>query len=80
MVRSDFKGLGLGYGLLGKVIRYSKERGWAGLRGQVLTENGAMLELARDLGFKPQGRPDHGVIDLYLVLRSENDAPVQLDL
>lgn len=72
VVRSDFKGMGLGYGLLGKIIRYSKERGWTGLSGQVLTENGQMLELARDLGFKPVGRPERGVTNLYLDLNAEN--------
>ncbi len=72
VVRSDFKGLGLGYGLLEKIIRYSKARGWAGLSGQVLTGNGQMLELARDLGFKPVGRPEHGVTNLYLKLGAEN--------
>ena len=38
------------------------------------------LKVGRSISHELDGRPDHGVIDLYLVLRSENDAPVQLDL
>jgi acetyltransferase len=51
LVRSDLKGQGLGALLMRKLIRYCRERGTRELWGSVLTENSAMLHLARALGF-----------------------------
>ena len=55
LVRSDLKGQGLGTLLMHKLIRYCRERGTGELRGDVMTENAAMLQLARRLGFKVRG-------------------------
>jgi acetyltransferase len=55
LVRSDLKGQGLGTLLMRKLIRYCRERGTGELRGDVMTENTAMLQLARSLGFKVRG-------------------------
>jgi acetyltransferase len=51
LVRSDLKGQGLGTLLMQKLIRYCRERGTRQLWGSVMTENTAMLQLARRLGF-----------------------------
>lgn len=51
LVRSDLKGHGLGTLLMRKLIRYCRERGTRELRGDVLSDNFAMLHLSRSLGF-----------------------------
>lgn len=51
IVRSDMKGQGLGWHQLEKMIRYCRARGTKQLVGQVLSENKAMLGLAKRLGF-----------------------------
>ena len=56
LVRSDLKGQGLGTLLMRKLIRYWRERGTRELWGSVLAENGAMLQLARSLGFRVRAR------------------------
>lgn len=56
LVRSDLKGQGLGTLLMRKLIRYCRERGTRELCGSVLTENAAMLHLARSLGFRMRAR------------------------
>jgi acetyltransferase len=59
IVRSDMKGHGLGHALVGKIIRYARDRGLRELRGQVLQDNRAMLALAEELGFERGGGPRH---------------------
>jgi acetyltransferase len=52
LVRTDFKGRGLGTALMKLVIRYGRaERYWM-ITGDVLAENHAMLRLCRELGFE----------------------------
>ncbi len=70
IVRSDFKGRGLGKAMLEKLIRYCRSRGTRRLVGQVLDSNRAMLGLARDLGFEVESE-DAGVIDVGLALQGE---------
>ena len=55
LVRSDLKGQGLGTLLMHKLIRYCREHGTRELRGDVMSENAAMLHLAKTLGFKVCG-------------------------
>jgi len=55
-VRSDLKRQGLGALLLHKLIRYCRERGTRELRGDVLSDNLAMLHLSNALGFRVCGR------------------------
>jgi acetyltransferase len=68
IVRSDVKGQGLGRALLEKMIRYCRGRGTGELMGQVLTENTAMLSLARKLGFESQFDREAGNLEIRLQL------------
>lgn len=52
LVRSDFKGHGLGEVLMKKIIGYCRQRGTAELVGDILRENQAMRALANELGFR----------------------------
>jgi acetyltransferase len=55
LVRSDLKGQGLGTLLMRKLIRYCRGHGTRELRGDVLSDNVAMLRLSRSLGFCVRG-------------------------
>ena len=50
-VRSDWKGRGLGYLLMTRLIDVARRRGIGELVGEVLRENAAMLQMCRALGF-----------------------------
>jgi acetyltransferase len=50
-VRSDWKGHGLGYLLMTRLIAVAREWGIGELVGQVLRENKPMLDMCRELGF-----------------------------
>jgi acetyltransferase len=50
-VRSDWKGRGVGYLLMTRLIEIAKQRGITELVGEVLRENGPMLQMCRELGF-----------------------------
>ena len=50
-VRSDWKGRGLGYPLMKRLIDVARQRGIGELVGQVLRENEPMLQMCRELGF-----------------------------
>jgi acetyltransferase len=69
VVRSDWKGLGLGRVLLDKLIRYCRSRGTGELVGQVLAGNRPMRRLAQDTGFRERLDPDEGVVEVRLALR-----------
>jgi acetyltransferase len=51
MVRSDFKGRGLGWHLMNDILAYAKARGLKRLYGDVLRENATMLQMTDELGF-----------------------------
>jgi acetyltransferase len=72
IVRSDLKGQGLGRLLMGRVIDYARSRGTRRLVGDVLSENTAMLKLARLSGFTvdPSGS-DGGVVHIVRPLQGE---------
>ncbi len=57
-VRTDWKGHGLGYELLGRIIAVARSRGIGELYGDVLQENGAMLKMNREHGFTLTPHPD----------------------
>lgn len=61
-VRSDQKGHGIGYFLMGRIIAYARSRGIRVLRGDVLRENRLMLDLCRDLGFELAALPEDAEI------------------
>jgi acetyltransferase len=51
VVRSDWKGHGLGLVLTQEIIRWARDRGIEDLYGTILAENAPMIALARKLGF-----------------------------
>jgi acetyltransferase len=57
-VRSDWKGRGVGWALMEKLVDAARHCGLATLSGLVLTENRNMLRFCRDLGFTIAGDPD----------------------
>jgi acetyltransferase len=69
IVRSDLKARGLGQLLLQRLIEYARDRGTQRLVGDVLHENAAMLQLARDNGFAVDAvRSDGEVVRVVLAL------------
>jgi acetyltransferase len=50
-VRSDWKGRGLGWALMQKMIDYARSKGIRELFGYVLRENETMLTMSRQMGF-----------------------------
>jgi acetyltransferase len=64
-VRSDLKRQGLGRLLMAILIDYCRERGARQIVGEALAENGAMLELAKCLGFQ-LAPPADGVVQMRL--------------
>ncbi|MDJ0947502.1 MAG: GNAT family N-acetyltransferase [Alphaproteobacteria bacterium] len=69
VVRSDLKGQGLGTALLVKMIDYCRARGTREMVGQILTNNRAMLGLAKRLGFERIGMIDHEAVEMLLDLQ-----------
>jgi acetyltransferase len=51
LVRSSVKGHGVGFLLMRRVIDYAKEKGLRRVYGDVLAENGPMLQMCAELGF-----------------------------
>lgn len=51
LVRSDFKGRGLGWALMRAAIDYARAAGLKTIHGHVLAENRAMLDMCAGLGF-----------------------------
>lgn len=65
IVRTDWKGKGLGYALMNRILNYAGDRGIETIFGEVLRENEAMLHMARDLGFDAHTDPrDASVIEV----------------
>ena len=58
LLRSDLKGLGLGWELMRLMIEWAKAEGLREVEGQVLRENTTMLDMCRSLGFSIQIDPD----------------------
>jgi RimJ/RimL family protein N-acetyltransferase len=69
IIRSDLKGLGLGQMLMTKLIAYFRQRGTQVIVGEVLSDNHALIELAKNLGFETHSQPGTGTIELRLPLR-----------
>jgi acetyltransferase len=57
LVRSDLKGLGLGWALMGLMIEWARAEGLRHVEGQVLRENTTMLAMCRKLGFEMRSDP-----------------------
>lgn len=58
IVRSDLKGCGLGWQLMQLIITYARAKGLRSVEGQVLQENGTMLDMCKELGFAIRSDPD----------------------
>ena len=58
MVRSDLKGVGLGWVLMRHLIRYAHSEGLKSLYGTVLKENATMIQMCEELGFQTKRDPD----------------------
>jgi acetyltransferase len=58
LVRSRLKGHGVGWLLMKRIIKYSKQKGLKTVRGQVLSENATMLNMCAELGFHIADNPD----------------------
>lgn len=69
LVRSDLKGRGLGWLLMQLIIEYAGAEGLRLIEGQVLSENTAMLEMCKKLGFEitfDPNDPDTCVVTLAI--------------
>lgn len=74
LVRSDQKGKGLGWVLMGLIIDYARADGINTITGEVLRENHPMLDLCRSLGFTVHPSPDDdAVMEVVLDLTSPAD-------
>jgi acetyltransferase len=71
-VRSDWKGRGLGYLLMTRLIGIARERGIGEVVGEVLRENEPMLQMCRELDFAiAPGPRDAAVMVVRKSLRDE---------
>jgi acetyltransferase len=74
-VRSDWKGRGLGYLLMTRLIAVAREWGIGELAGQVLRENKPMLQMCREFGFSLQtDRAEPSLMRVRKVLSAEPPA------
>lgn len=76
LVRTDFKGTGLGGILMDKIIRYHRARRTAEIAAQVLCENASMLKLARKWGFALRPGADSEIVECNLRLDPPQDRSV----
>jgi acetyltransferase len=78
LLRSDLKGIGLGWELMRLMIEWAKAEGLSTVEGQVLRENAIMLDICRGLGFAI--RPDPGDPDIRIVTLpiAKIEGPTQL--
>ena len=58
VVRSDHKSHGLGWHLMQMIIEYARAKELRAIKGQVLYENNAMLQMCRDFGFAISSAPE----------------------
>ncbi len=68
LVRSDFKGYGLGRVLMGKLIKYCKSRGIKQMSGMTMPTNRGMIMLAQKMGFELDIQFEDGIADMRLPL------------
>lgn len=68
LLRSDYKGKGLGRVLMEKIIRYCKTRGTERITGQALLNNEAMAGLSRAVGFIVEKNYDDEVYEFDMEL------------
>jgi acetyltransferase len=81
LLRSDCKGIGLGWALMELIIDYARKEGLRRIYGQVLRENVTMLTMCRELGFALlEDREDTSlfVVSLDLSPAATSPAPAPL--
>ena len=61
-VRSDWKGRGIGYVLMRRLIEIARQYGIGELVGDVLRENEPMLAMCRELGFEIRADPNDAAL------------------
>jgi RimJ/RimL family protein N-acetyltransferase len=78
-VRSDLKGVGLGWFMMRLIIEHAKSIGLKQIQGQILEENTVMLKMCRELGFEvTTDAGDPGVRKVTLGFKHESlDLPHQ---
>jgi acetyltransferase len=75
LVRSDLKGIGLGWALMQLLIDYATTEGLKSLCGEVLAENTTMVAMCRELGFSVRADPrDAGIMLVSLDLTNRSGA------
>lgn len=71
LIGDNAQGLGLGYALMDKMIKYCTRNGTLEMKGTVLSDNRPMLKLAEKLGFRIMRNVEPNVVEIRLPL---NDA------
>lgn len=77
LLRSDFKGRGLGWLLMQTILDYARSEGLRSVYGQVLAENTTMLKMSKELGFTitpDTSEPDTYLVQLSLAARGVGDS------
>jgi acetyltransferase len=64
LVRSDFKGKGLGWTLMQTIIEYARSEALRVIEGQVLKDNVTMLQMCAELGFRIASDPDDPSVNM----------------
>ncbi|MEE1657348.1 bifunctional acetate--CoA ligase family protein/GNAT family N-acetyltransferase [Microvirga sp. CF3062] len=78
LLRSDLKGLGLGWELMRLMIEWAKVEGLREVEGQVLRENSTMLDMCRSLGFSIRIDPDDPELRLVTLPIASIEEPGKL--
>ncbi|KFG67166.1 bifunctional acetate--CoA ligase family protein/GNAT family N-acetyltransferase [Microvirga sp. BSC39] len=78
LLRSDLKGLGLGWELMRLMIEWAKVEGLREVEGQVLRENSTMLDMCRSLGFAIRIDPDDPELRLVTLPIASIEEPGKL--
>jgi acetyltransferase len=73
LLRSDLKGIGLGWELMRLMIEWARTEGLTEVEGQVLRENKTMLEMCKSLGFESRADPNDPDIRVVTLSLSELD-------
>ena len=73
LVSDKAQGLGLGYALMEKMIKYCRDRGTMEMMGTVLADNKPMLKLGEKLGFKVARKVDADVVEIVLPLNTPQE-------
>lgn len=75
LIRSNLKGIGLGWALMQLIIRYAKADGLKTITGEVLKENTSMLSMCEKLGFTVSTSPDDiSIADVSLAVAETPDS------